>query len=92
MNVLFDFKKIEKISNALADPNRIVIIEAIRTRSDWMNLFEIVKLSQPTISHHLKVLKDAGLIVPEKFGRKIKYTINKDVFSSFAQYLTGYGK
>lgn len=61
-------------------------------RNDWMDIFEMTKLSQPATSHHLKILKDADLIIPEKVGRKIKYTINNDVFSCFAQYLAGYTK
>ncbi|MBA4144808.1 MAG: hypothetical protein C0523_03510 [Cytophaga sp.] len=46
-------------------------MEAIRKGEDWLNLFEMVPLSQPAVSHHLKILKQASLILSQKTGRKI---------------------
>lgn len=95
MNSLADLTKIEKITKALGDPYRIRIIEAIRKKRGWMqcsDILELTGLSQPTTSHHIKLLVEAELIIAEKHGRKMKYAINKDVFAAFTSYLTAYSK
>lgn len=96
MNALLDFKKIEKISKALGDPYRLQIIEAIKKHgSSCMQcsaVIDMINLSQPAISHHIKLLTDADLIIPEKEGRAIKYTINKNVFADYANYLKSFQK
>lgn len=95
MNALLDFKKIEKIAKALGDPYRLKIIEAIRKECQWTECSDIVdmlSLSQSTTSHHIKLLVEADLVIPEKYGRKIRYTLNKEVFASFSEYLHGISK
>jgi len=96
MSTLLDFKKIEKISKSLGDPYRLQIIEAIKKHgSKCMQCSDVVgmiNLSQPAISHHLKLLVEADLIVPEKEGRAVKYTINKGVFTDYANYLKSFVK
>jgi ArsR family transcriptional regulator len=50
-------KKAEKISKALADPNRLLILKEIKKQRDCMycvDLNNIVDLAQPSIAHHLK--------------------------------------
>ncbi len=93
MNAKTDLKKIEKISKALGDPYRLKIMEQIKKEKCAMQCSCIVdafKLSQSTVSHHLKQLIDADLIIPEKEGRHMNYRINKEVFSSYIKYLSHY--
>lgn len=94
MSTLLDFKKIGKISKALADPHRLKIIEAIKKHGSacmqCSAVIEMIDLSQPAISHHLKLLIEADLIIPEKEGRNMKYTINKDIFRDYAHYLKSF--
>lgn len=96
MNALLDFKKIEKISKALGDPYRLQIIEAIKKHGSacmqCSAVVDMINLSQPAISHHIKLLTEADLIIPEKEGRAVKYTINKDVFRDYADYLMSFNK
>lgn len=95
MNALVDFKKIERISKALGDPYRLKIIEAIRKEPEWMQCSDIVdmlNLSQSAISHHIKQLVDADLLLVEKDGRKAKYILNKEVFSGFASFVQAFGQ
>lgn len=96
MNALLDFKKIEKISKALGDPYRLQIIEAIKKHGSacmqCSAVVDMINLSQPAISHHIKQLTEADLIIPEKEGRAVKYTINKDVFTDYADYLMSFNK
>ena len=52
------------------------IAEAGREGINVSNLSAKSKLSRPAISHHLKVLKDSGLIKPKKIGTQIFYLLN----------------
>ena len=66
---------------ALSDENRQRIIEMLETRD--MCVSEIVEnsgLTQPTISHHLNILKNVGLVTPKKKGQLTYYSLNKNCF------------
>jgi len=94
MNTNFDIRKIERISKALGDPYRIKMIEAIKKEQNWLQcscLLDMFNLAQSTVSHHLKQLVDADLIIMEKEGRATKYVINKEVFSDYVSYLKQLG-
>jgi ArsR family transcriptional regulator len=63
--------RLAEIGRALADPIRVQIVDVLRKHGDMLCVCEIVPLfevSQPTISHHLKVLRDAGLVEVERHG------------------------
>ncbi len=62
---------------ALADPVRLRILSMVAEAGEVCscNLLEPLGKSQPTVSHHTKVLADAGLIVGEKRGRWVWWTI-----------------
>ncbi|HEY0175899.1 MAG TPA: metalloregulator ArsR/SmtB family transcription factor [Pedobacter sp.] len=90
MNTKFDARKIERISKALGDPYRIRIIEAIKNEKDWMQctvIVDMLDLAQSTVSHHVKQLVDADLLLAEKDGRNAKYKINKEVFGGYVRFL-----
>jgi ArsR family transcriptional regulator len=85
-----DSKKIERISKALSDPNRIAILQKFRKKKDCLYCSEIhdmLDLAQPSISHHLKQLVDADLLIPEKEGRNLKYILNDDVLDDYIAFL-----
>ena len=68
-----DRAEVEKISKALADETRLMILEAI-SASPELTCGEIVSergLTAATISHHLRVLQDAGLIECRKQGQYV---------------------
>lgn len=63
----------------LADPTRQQIMEACCCQ--WKNVNEIVeavKVSQPTVSHHLAVLREADLVEARDQGKNTYYTLNQD--------------
>ena len=69
--------ELAKAFAALADPVRLRLfsmIAAARTACSC-DLIEPIGKSQPTVSHHTKVLADAGLIVGEKAGRWVNWTV-----------------
>ncbi len=81
----------QKISKALGDPYRLKILEAIREKQDWLQsieILEMIHLAQSTVSHHLKQLLDAELLVSEKEGRDTKYRLNKVLFKHYIYFLT----
>ena len=66
-----DHSKVEKVSKALADKTRLRIFEAV-SASNRMNCSDIVSMrgvTPATVSHHLKILSEAGLIVCHREGQ-----------------------
>jgi ArsR family transcriptional regulator len=60
----------------LADPTRLRLLSLISAAGDACaacDLVESLGVSQPTVSHHLKTLRDAGLVASEKRGRWVYY-------------------
>lgn len=86
-----DLRKVERISKALSDPNRIKILQEIGKKKKecyyCTEIYSIIDLAQPSISHHFKQLVDADLIIAEKEGRSMKYTLNKQVLDEYTQFL-----
>jgi ArsR family transcriptional regulator len=64
---------------ALADPVRLRLVSLLATAADGAvcacDLVEPVGKSQPTVSHHLKVLAEAGLVTSERRGRNVWYAV-----------------
>lgn len=83
-------KKAEKIAKALADPNRLLIIKEIKKQRDCLycvDLGDVVDLTQPSISHHLKILTDVEIVVAEKEGRNVKYKLNNEILDEYIGFL-----
>ena len=75
-------ESIASLLKAIADPTRLQILAMI-SESDQQeacvcNLTEPLKLSQPTISHHLKKLAEVGIIDRERRGTWVWYSLNKE--------------
>ena len=65
---------------ALADPARLSIVRQLAEIDGVCacDFSECCTVSQPTISHHLKVLRDAGVVVSERQGTNIVYSLAPD--------------
>ena len=62
----------------LADRTRIRILRALKQEeANVMKITEIAGVTQPTVSHHLKLLEEGGLVAKEKRGREIYYRFNE---------------
>lgn len=76
------------VYRALADPTRREILsmlrEGPRTAGDIAAAFDA---AWPTISRHLGVLRDAGLVIAERDGQFIRYELNTSVLQDFVQHL-----
>ena len=81
-----NFKQLEKISKALGDTNRLKILKAIQQCNGKLECTTIVSsldLAQPSISHHLKKLQEAGLIEAHKVGRFYSYSLDHEVLDGY---------
>ena len=64
---------------ALGDPVRWAIVRELRAGTRCAcELSDVAEVSPPLLSHHLKVLREAGLIASTKRGRWVDYTLNTD--------------
>jgi ArsR family transcriptional regulator len=85
-----DRKKIERISRALADKTRLRIFEAISS-CGHMTCGQIVSLrgvTPATVSHHLRILEDAGLIDCRREGQFVYSTANPKAVEEYAHQLS----
>ena len=74
-----DEKRIAAIFKAFCDENRIRIIKLLRSGEKCAcKLLEEINVTQPTLSHHMKILCDAGIIVGRKEGKWTHYSISKN--------------
>ena len=75
------------IFRALADPARVRIVNLLASTDDPVCVCEFVpalELSQPTVSHHLKKLTDAGLLEREQRGKWAYYTLSGEALERLA--------
>src|SRR3954447_23423484 len=83
-------QRMAAIAKALADPVRIQLVDVLRKHAGKVCVSELVPLfdlSQPTISHHLKVLRDAGLVQYEKPGLWAYYYVLPGVLDELSGWL-----
>jgi len=79
-----------KVMKALSDQNRVKLLKMLQKRQ--MCVCEIqaaLGIAQPTVSKHLKVLEDAGLVNREKDGLWVNYFLSDGARSSYAASLLG---
>ena len=76
--------ELAKLFKALGDESRLRILQALCDRTYCVcDLAKRLGISQPTLSHHLKILRDTGLVNGEKDGQTIQCSVN---FEEFAKY------
>jgi ArsR family transcriptional regulator len=76
---------------ALADPARVRAINLLATSGEPVcicNLIEPLGLSQPTVSHHMRKLLDAGLVEREQRGRWAYFSLRRDAAEKLAAVTT----
>jgi ArsR family transcriptional regulator, arsenate/arsenite/antimonite-responsive transcriptional repressor len=80
MDSLKHTQKIVKISKVLSDPNRLEIIKLLSERPMCVHaIVHHLNISQPAVSKHLKLLTDTGLLVSEKKGMYVHYSLKKEI-------------
>src|SRR4051812_26964815 len=82
-------KFIEKAMNAIADPCRLSILQEICRKGEVCcgDVQGLTGLSQPTCSHHIKLLCDSKLLECRKLGRNHFFSLNKNNFKKVISFL-----
>ena len=82
-----DAENLAKVLKAVAEPARLQLLALIRSTGERCacDLTEPVGLSQPTVSHHLRVLTEAGLITREQRGQWASFRANEGRIGELAQ-------
>ena len=85
---MVDNKRMAAMFKAFADENRIQILELLRDGERCAcRLLEEMNITQPTLSHHMKILCDSGIVVGRKEGKWMHYSISEDGMRDVRNYL-----
>lgn len=88
MHITMDNELFALISKALADPNRLQIIRMITDQERCAcKLLEHFDISQPTLSHHMRILADCNLIQIRKDGKWSHYSMNMETMEAYKEYV-----
>jgi ArsR family transcriptional regulator len=83
-----------QLFKTLGDPARVRIVHLLATSDEPVCVCELIEplgLTQPTVSHHLKKLTDAGLLVREQRGVWAYYTLDEDALSQLGALVEAKG-
>jgi ArsR family transcriptional regulator len=84
-------ERMARVAKALGDPIRMQLVDVLRKHAGKVCVCELVPLfdlSQPTVSHHLKVLREAGIVGSERKGLWAYYYVNPDALEELSSWLT----
>jgi ArsR family transcriptional regulator len=84
-------ERIAEIAKALAEPVRVRILDVLRRSPVEVCQCELVPLfdiPQPTLSHHIKKLTDAGLVTVERRHKWAYYAVARDAFKELTSWLS----
>ena len=79
------------VAKAIGDPVRLTLIDVLRRHAGKVCVCELVPLfdlSQPTVSHHLKKLRDAGIVGSEREGLWAYYYVIPDALKELSAWLS----
>jgi ArsR family transcriptional regulator len=79
------------VAKALGDPVRLQLVDVLRRHAGKVCVCELVPLfdiSQPTVSHHLKVLREAGIVGSERVGLWAYYYVIPDALNGLSAWLS----
>jgi ArsR family transcriptional regulator len=86
-----DAERMASIAKALGDPIRLQLVDVLRKHAGKVCVCELTPLfdvGQPTVSHHLKVLRDAGVVDSERRGLWAYYYVIPDALEQLAGWLS----
>src|SRR4051812_2803335 len=84
-------ERMAAIAKALADPVRLQLVDVLRKHAGKVCVCELVplfELSQPTVSHHLKVLRNAGVVGSERRGLWAYYYVEPQALEELSAWLS----
>ncbi|MBQ3566835.1 MAG: helix-turn-helix transcriptional regulator [Oscillospiraceae bacterium] len=78
-----------QIFKALGDQTRLEIILMLSHTEKMCacKILEKFEITQPTLSHHMKILSECGLVNTQKVGKWSHYSLNRELISDFRQFI-----
>lgn len=84
-----EYQKQAALFKALSDPNRLMIIDMLSCGEKCAcDLLEAFNITQPTLSHHMKILCDSGLVQSRREGKWTHYTLNEENVNALRGFLS----
>jgi len=83
-------ERMATIAKALGDPVRLTLVDVLRKHAGEVCVCELLPLfdlSQPTLSHHLKKLRDAGILDSQRRGLWVYYYVEPEALDELAAWL-----
>ena len=88
-DIIMNIKDKERIFKALGDKNRLMIMDLIsKDELSAGKILEQVNMGQSTLSHHMKILCDSGIVNARKDSRWVYYTINAEVAAEISSVIS----
>jgi ArsR family transcriptional regulator len=84
-------ERMAAVAKALGDPIRLQLVDVLRKHAGKVCVCELTPLfdvGQPTVSHHLKVLRDAGIVDSERRGLWAYYYVNPEALEDLSAWLS----
>ena len=87
-----EWRNISKVYTALGDEHRqrILLTFSPGERLNVGQIVEVSTLSRSAVSHHLKILRDAGVLQSQKEGKEVYFWINKEFLVDAMETVLGY--
>ena len=78
------------ICKALGDSNRLQIVQMLSEGEKCgCKLLEAFEITQPTLSHHMRILTECGLVIARKEGKWSHYSLNCETLKEYKQFIEG---
>ena len=88
-----DNKKIASMFKAFCDENRLQILQLLRDGERCAcSILDEMQITQPTLSHHMKILCDSGVVVGRKEGKWMHYSLSENGLKNLMNYLNEFMK
>lgn len=86
-----DHDRVSELAKALGHPARIQIVELLSRQRECtgVDVFSELPLAQSTVSEHLRVLREAGIVRSSRSGIRAVYCLNQDALDELAAALSG---
>ena len=80
-----------RVFKAMSDENRLKILELLRKRDyNASELLEQMDFGQSTLSHHMGILQNAGVVQSRKNGKWIYYSLNRKAYEQMIEWMEHY--
>lgn len=80
--------QIVQICKALGDPNRLKIVKLLTNgQMCACKLLEVLDITQPTLSHHMKLLCECNLVKVKKDGKWSHYSLSEETLNNFKDFI-----